>query len=101
MSLISPTWSGQDIKQALGRIHRAGSQTPSVQKIIYCAKTYEDRLCDIIATKVKNINSINDMDMVGHNFDKVEMTEILDEMAIQESQLKVLKKSKKKFVVRV
>ena len=35
MSIISPTWSGQDLKQVLGRIHRAGSKTPAIQKIVF------------------------------------------------------------------
>jgi superfamily II DNA or RNA helicase len=60
MSIISPPWSGQDLKQALGRIHRAGSKTPAIQKIVYVAKTYEEKMCQIIKTKLTNIDAIND-----------------------------------------
>lgn len=78
MSLISPTWTGQDIKQALGRIHRAGSKSPALQKIIYCAKTYEDALCKIISKKINTISAINDGDMLGPTFDKEEYIEIAE-----------------------
>lgn len=36
VSLISPTWSSIELKQALGRIHRAGARTPCIQRIVYC-----------------------------------------------------------------
>lgn len=78
MSLISPTWTGQDIKQALGRIHRAGSQSPALQKIVYCAGTYEDKLCKIISNKINTISAINDGDMLGPQFDKEEYIEIAE-----------------------
>jgi predicted fused transcriptional regulator/phosphomethylpyrimidine kinase len=75
MSIISPTWSGQDIKQVLGRIHRAGSQTPAIQKIVYCAKTYEDKLLEIINQKIKNIDAINDKDLISSKFELLDMVE--------------------------
>ena len=75
MSIISPTWSGQDIKQVLGRIHRAGSQTPAIQKIVYCAKTYEDKLLEIINQKIKNIDAINDKDLIPNKFELLDMVE--------------------------
>jgi hypothetical protein len=64
MSIISPTWSGQDMVQALGRIHRAGSKTPAMQRIVYCAETYEEKICSTIQEKIRNINAINDGDLV-------------------------------------
>ena len=36
VSLISPTWSSIELKQALGRIDRAGARTPCIQRIVYC-----------------------------------------------------------------
>ena len=62
-SLISPTWSGQDLVQVLGRIYRAGSKTPALQKIIYCAKTFEEKICKIIQKKLMTISGINDGDI--------------------------------------
>jgi len=57
MSVISPTWSGQDIQQVLGRIHRAGSQSPALQRIVYCAETYEEQICELIQQKLINISA--------------------------------------------
>ncbi len=68
MSVISPTWSGQDMQQALGRIHRAGSQSPALQRIVFCAETYEEQICDLIHKKLINISGINDADLVGPKF---------------------------------
>ena len=107
MSLISPTWSGQDIKQALGRIHRAGSQTPAIQKIVYCAETYEERLLDIINKKIKNIDAINDRDLIEDKYDSLALEELdgiesamgdgekLDDI-MEEKEKKEHKKDKKK-----
>ena len=71
MSIISPTWSGQDLVQAVGRAHRAGAKTPVLQKIVYCAKTYEVRICKIIKRKLMNISGINDGDLMGLDFPEV------------------------------
>jgi hypothetical protein len=114
MSLISPTWTGQDIKQALGRIHRAGSKTPALQKIIYCAKTYEDILCKIIQKKISTISAINDGDLLGPAFDKEEYTEIAENVdhasgtgsnntvnTLPDTSTSTLKKSKKTFSKKV
>jgi superfamily II DNA or RNA helicase len=65
MSIISPTWSGQDCQQVLGRIHRAGSKSPAIQKIVYCAKSYEESICKIIKDKLTNLSAINDGDLNG------------------------------------
>lgn len=69
MSIISPTWSGQDMVQAFGRVHRAGGKTHSLQKIVYCAKTYEEEICRIIKEKIQNIKGINDGEINPVEFD--------------------------------
>ena len=51
VSLISPTWSSLDLVQALGRIHRAGGKTKSLQRIIYTADTVEERIADKLKIK--------------------------------------------------
>lgn len=65
MSIISPTWSGQDLVQCLGRIHRLGAKSNAVQKIIYCANTYEETVCERMTDKIKLIDTINDGDLIG------------------------------------
>jgi hypothetical protein len=63
VSLISPSWSAQDLIQALGRIHRAGSKSPAIQKLVFCAGTVEEDISEKVAKKVKNIHTINDGDL--------------------------------------
>lgn len=63
MSLISPTFSAQDLKQTLGRIHRAGGKSKSIQKIIFAAGTIEESVAEKVAKKIKNIEAINEGDL--------------------------------------
>lgn len=63
VSLISPSFSAIDLKQALGRIHRAGAKSPAVQKIIFAEGTVEMRVCRLVRKKLNNIDLINDDEM--------------------------------------
>lgn len=45
-SLISPTWNSLELVQALGRIHRAGGLSKSIQRIVYAANTIEEKIAD-------------------------------------------------------
>ena len=71
ISIISPTWNSIDLVQAMGRIHRAGGKTKSLQRIIYVANTVEERIAEKLKTKLKNINSINngDLDLTNIEFE--------------------------------
>lgn len=70
VSLISPTWSAVDLTQALGRIHRAGGKSKSLQRIIFTAGTVEERISTKLKIKLKDLNSINngDLDLTNINF---------------------------------
>lgn len=47
-SLISPTWSSIELKQVLGRMHRAGAKSDTVQRIIYCkGRTRNDMVGEV------------------------------------------------------
>ena len=63
ISLISPTWSSTELKQCLGRIHRADSKSSTLQRIICCSNTVEEKICDRLNIKMSNIDSINDGDL--------------------------------------
>lgn len=71
VSLISPPWSSIDLLQALGRIHRAGGKTKTLQRIIYTANTIEERIADKLKIKLSNVNSINngDLDLTNIQFE--------------------------------
>jgi superfamily II DNA or RNA helicase len=72
ISLISPTFSCTNLIQAFGRIHRAGAKSKSLQRIVYVANTVEERICDKLAIKIKDLNSLNngDLDLTNISFDR-------------------------------
>lgn len=110
MSIINAGWNGIELKQALGRIHRAGAQTPALQRLVFCANTYEDNICKAIEQKIKNIDSINDGEyddgdiekelMQQQANDEIKFTKITEEEAKkiqkEDTTLKSVKKGKNK-----
>lgn len=72
ISLLSPSFNAVELVQALGRIHRAGAKTKSLQRIVYIANTVEERIAEKLEKKIKNINNLNngDLDLTNINFDK-------------------------------
>ena len=62
VSIISPTWSAQDLVQVLGRIHRAMGKTDCEQLIIFCKNTIEESVGNVIKQKINNIRMFNDGD---------------------------------------
>ena len=67
LSLISPTFSAQDLRQALGRVHRAGG-AHSIQRIIFADGTCEAAACAVVARKLAHIEMLNDGDLRGQFF---------------------------------
>ena len=62
LSIISPTFSAADLRQALGRVHRAGGAA-SIQKICFAAGTCEEHTAQVCAAKLAHIDLLNDGDM--------------------------------------
>jgi superfamily II DNA or RNA helicase len=60
MALISPTWSAIDLRQALGRVHRAGGKTKSLQRIVFAAGTVEERVARMVEEKLAHLDTLND-----------------------------------------
>jgi superfamily II DNA or RNA helicase len=87
VSLISPSWTSISIRQACGRIHRAGAKTPALQKIVYVAKTYEEDICKLIKAKLTVIDSINDGDLAGPNIPKEVLEELNKPATIDENKI--------------
>lgn len=68
-SLISPPYAAKELKQALGRIHRAGSLSKAIQKIVFVAGTVEEDACKSVRKKLANLGVLNDGDLtVGPGF---------------------------------
>lgn len=69
LSLISPTPSAVDLRQALGRVWRDGGKTKSLQKIIFAANTVEEEVCEKVKMKLSALDTINDGDVsMGTDF---------------------------------
>lgn len=66
IALISPTWSGIDLRQTLGRVHRAGGKTKSLQRIIYAEGTVEERVAASVQAKLERLDQLNDGELSGN-----------------------------------
>jgi superfamily II DNA or RNA helicase len=61
VALIMPSPSVFDLKQVLGRVHRAGGQSRSCQYIIYAAGVgIEESICEKLDGKLKNMDLLAD-----------------------------------------
>ncbi|MCH7228591.1 DUF2800 domain-containing protein [Haloferula sp. A504] len=78
LALISPTFSAQDLRQALGRVHRAGG-AHSIQRILFAAGTVEERACAAVEAKLARIDTLNDGDLSGPVFGNAPQGRGMDE----------------------
>ena len=61
VALIMPTPSAYDLKQVLGRVHRAGGKSKSVQYIVYSAGVFiEENICEKLDGKLKRMDLLAD-----------------------------------------
>lgn len=65
VSLISLSYSGIELIQALGRIIRSGTKSPVLQKIILCANTIEENIRNKIKSKINFLNYLSDQELIG------------------------------------
>jgi hypothetical protein len=63
VALISPSFSAIELRQVLGRVHRAGGRTLSVQNIVFANGTVESSVCDAVRKKLNNLDLVNDDDL--------------------------------------
>jgi SNF2 family DNA or RNA helicase len=68
LALLCPTWRATTLRQALGRVHRAGGQTKTLQKLIYASGTVEERVAERVREKLGQIDLINDSDLAEPEF---------------------------------
>jgi superfamily II DNA or RNA helicase len=68
ISLITPSYSAVELKQVLGRIHRASSKSKAIQYILFAAGTVEEEACKSVRNKVKNLSLLNDGDLTAGIF---------------------------------
>lgn len=64
-AIISPDWNEKNIVQVIGRVHRAGGKTPSMQRILFAAGTVEEKVEKSVRKKIKNLNLLNEKSTCG------------------------------------
>jgi hypothetical protein len=62
VALVCPTYSAVELKQALGRVHRAGG-SKSLQRILFAANTIEEKVCSRVNSKLARLDLLNDGDL--------------------------------------
>jgi len=63
VALVSPSFSAVDLVQSLGRIHRANSKSPAVQRILVASGTIEENVRKKVEAKIDNLNKLMDSDL--------------------------------------
>ncbi len=63
ISLICPTYRAVSLRQAMGRIHRAGAKSKAINKLIFAAGTVEAKVARSVTKKLKNLDLLNDGDL--------------------------------------
>ncbi len=64
LALLCPTYNATDLKQALGRVHRAGGKSKSIQRLVYAAGTVEENVAKSVNQKIAAISALNDGDLL-------------------------------------
>ena len=68
LGLVCPTWRAVTLRQALGRVHRAGGRSKALQKLVYAADSIEERVAARVREKLGQIDLINDSDLSEAEF---------------------------------
>tara|TARA_Y100000004_G_scaffold169721_1_gene204220 strand:+ start:104 stop:1546 length:1443 start_codon:yes stop_codon:yes gene_type:complete len=63
VSIISPGFSAIELRQAMGRIHRAGGKSTAVQYVVFADGTVEDHVRRRVQQKLNNLDILNDGDL--------------------------------------
>ncbi len=91
ISIVSPSWSAQDILQALGRIHRANGKTAVRQRIVYCKGTIEEDICNKMKEKIQTISSINEGNITNYKIEGLFDDEEAEENKLSDFEVMFMK----------
>lgn len=61
-TFLMPTYSADLLRQALGRVHRAGG-SESIQRILFAANSCEEAIAASVRAKLRNLDLLNDGDV--------------------------------------
>jgi superfamily II DNA or RNA helicase len=70
LSIISPSYSAVQMRQATGRVWRDSAKTKSIQKLIFVSGTVEVQVCEAVNKKLDNLDFLNDGDMEDYETTK-------------------------------
>ena len=59
LAIINYDWDATHLRQAIGRVNRAGAKTPAVCRILYVAGTIEEKIVQAVYKKIKVIDIFN------------------------------------------
>jgi superfamily II DNA or RNA helicase len=90
ISLISPTQSATNLVQVLGRIHRSGGKSKSLQRIIFAANTPEADISKMLYRKLANLSLLNDGDMETYYIDGLIKDDKLIKKIMSDNDLKII-----------
>jgi superfamily II DNA or RNA helicase len=65
---IVPPYEAWLLKQIVGRVHRAGGKSKSVQYIVCAGGTYEETVYKNLMEKARNLDALNDYDLNPLNY---------------------------------
>lgn len=60
VTLINASFDARQTHQAFGRGARVTSKSPTIQYVVFCAGTIEERICEVMKQKIARIQTIND-----------------------------------------
>lgn len=65
IGLVMPTFSAVTFRQVLGRLHREGAKSIAQYRVIFAARTVEEKIARALKQKLSNLDSLLDGDLTG------------------------------------
>jgi superfamily II DNA or RNA helicase len=64
-TLINPSFSAIKVLQAMGRCHRQGGLSKTIQFFIFADRSYENHICNRLSGRLDNLDLLNNGDLTG------------------------------------
>lgn len=63
IGLVMPNFSAVSMRQIFGRLHRDGGKSPCAYRVIFAARTVEEKVWKAVSAKMRNLDALNDSDL--------------------------------------
>ncbi len=67
VGLVFPSFSARTMQQVFGRLHRDGGKSKCHYRIIFAARTVEEKIHRAVRSKLNNLDALNDADLQPEN----------------------------------